>query len=35
MRRLWAVKAEDTRRLLHLGALLTSLYILVRDWRSR
>jgi hypothetical protein len=29
------MKAEDTRRLLHLGALLTSLYILLRDWRSR
>jgi hypothetical protein len=29
------VKAEDTRKLLHLGAILTSLYILLRDWRSR
>jgi hypothetical protein len=28
------VKAEKTQRLLRLGVVLTSLYILVRDWRK-
>jgi hypothetical protein len=29
------MRAEETRRLLRFGALLVSLYIFLRDWRSR
>jgi hypothetical protein len=29
------VEAEKTKRLLRLGVVLTSLYILLRDWRNK